>query len=174
MDALAGPYLASAALLVAAGASKVLDPMPLMRALMSVGLQVPRRLVQLGALGEVGLGVLAIGTGSRPAAAGVAISYAVFTGFVLVALRRGGVLASCGCFGKVDTPPTATHVAVTGVLAAVAAVVAVRPLGPVTDLLSASPWNGLPLLLATAAVAATTYLVLALLPTLSARARARA
>ena len=174
MDALAGPYLASAALLVAAGASKVLDPMPLMRALMSVGLQVPRRLVQLGALGEVALGVLAIVTGSRLAAAGVAFSYAVFTGFVLVALRRGGVLASCGCFGKVDTPPTATHVVVTGTLAAVAAAVAVRPLGPVTDLLADSPWNGLPLLLATAAVAATTYLVLALLPTLSARERVRA
>jgi hypothetical protein len=170
MDALAGPYLASAALLVAAGGAKVADPLPLMRALMSVGLRTPRRLVQLAAGGEAALGVVALATGSAAAAAGVALSYAVFTAFVLVALRRGGVLASCGCFGKVDTPPTATHVAVTGALAVVAAAVAVRPIGPLPELLAGSPWNGLPLLLSSAAVAMTAYLVLALLPTLRVRA----
>jgi hypothetical protein len=174
MDALAGPYLASAALLVAAGGAKVVDPLPLMRALMSVGRRTPRRLVQLAAAAEAGLGVAAVLTGSAVAAAGVALSYAVFTAFVLVALRRGGVLASCGCFGKVDTPPTATHVAVTGALAVVAAAVAVRPIGPLPELLAASPWNGLPLLVGSAAVAVTAYLVLALLPTLSSRARVRA
>ena len=169
MDALAGPYLASAALLVAAGAAKVLDPMPLMRALMSVGVRAPRRLVQVAAVAEAVLGLAAIATGSRIAAAGVALSYAAFTGFVLVALRRGGVLASCGCFGKADTPPTAGHVVVTAVLAAVAAGVAARPIGPLPDLLAASPWSGVPLLLATAAVGVTAYLVLALLPTLRVR-----
>ena len=173
MDALAGPYLASAALLVAAGVAKVRDPLPLMRALVSAG--VPSRpalspVVRTGAAAEVALGLVAIGTGSRLAAAGVALSYLAFTGFVLLVLRRGGVLSSCGCFGKADTPPTATHVALTGALAAVAAGVAARPIGPLPDLLAASPWNGLPLLLATAAVAATAYLVLALLPTLRVRA----
>lgn len=176
MDALAGPYLASAALLVAAGAAKLLDPLPLVRALRSAGL--PSRtalaapLVRLAALLEVVLGGLALVTGSALAAAGVAASYAAFTGFVLVALRRGGVLASCGCFGKADTPPTATHVVVTGALALVAAVVAVRPLGPLPGLLADAPGAGAPLLVATAAVAVTCYLVLALLPGLSPRARA--
>lgn len=168
MDALAGPYLASAALLVAAGGAKLRDPLPLMRALMSVGLRAPRRLVQVAAAGEAGLGGLAIATGSALAAAGVALSYAAFTAFVLVALRRGGVLASCGCFGKADTPPTAGHVAVTAGLAAVAAAVAARPVGPLGDLLSGSPWGGVPLLLSSAAVAVTAYLVLALLPGLKA------
>ncbi|TAL25362.1 MAG: hypothetical protein EPN99_01735 [Frankiales bacterium] len=173
MDALAGPYLASAALLVAAGAAKVRDPLPLMRALVTAG--VPSRpalapLVRTGAAVEIALGLVAIGTGHAVAAAGVALSYLAFTGFVLLAMTRGGVLASCGCFGKADTPPTRTHVTVTAALAAVAAVVAVRPLGPLPDLLATAPWNGLPLLLATAAVAATTYLVLALLPVLRVRA----
>ena len=172
MDALAGPYLASAALLVAAGAAKVRDPLPLMRALVSAG--VPSRpalapLVRVGAAVEIALGLLAIGTGSGIAAAGVALSYLAFTGFVLLALRRGGVLASCGCFGKADTPPTVLHVAVTGALALVAAVAAVRPLGSLPTLLASSPWNGLPLLLASAAVAVTTYLVLSLLPLLRVR-----
>ena len=169
MDALAGPYLASAALLVVAGGAKLIDPGPLVRALRSVGLPAPRLAVRAGAAAELALGAVAAVTGSALAAAGVALSYTAFTVFVLVALRRGGVLASCGCFGKADTPPTRTHVAVTGGLAAVAAAVAVRPVGPLPDLLAAQPGSGVPLLVASAAVAATAYLVLAVLPLLKAR-----
>lgn len=170
MDVLAGPYLAAAALLVAAGGAKLLDPLPLVRALRSVGLPASGGLVRVGAAAELLLGLSAAGTGARLPAAGVALSYAAFSAFVLVALRRGGVLASCGCFGKADTPPTATHVAVTVGLAAVAAAVAVRPLGALPDLLAAQPGRGVPLLVATGAVAVTAYLVLALLPLLKARA----
>ena len=169
MDALAGPYLASAALLVVAGGAKLVDPAPLVRALRSVGLPAPRLAVRAGAAGEVALGLAAALTGSALAAAGVALSYAAFTAFVLVALRRGGVLASCGCFGKADTPPTRTHVAVTAAFAGVAAAVAVRPIGPLPDLLAAQPGSGVPLLVAAAAVAGTAYLVLAVLPLLQAR-----
>ena len=170
MDALAGPYLAAAVLLVAAGGAKLLDPLPLVRALRSVGLPAPAFLVRVGAGVELALGLVAAVTGHGAAAIGVALSYAAFTAFVLVALTRGGVLASCGCFGKADTPPTATHAVVTGAFAAVAAAVAVQPYGSLPDLLASSPWSGVPLLLATAAVAATAYLVLALLPLLKARA----
>lgn len=170
MDALAGPYLAAAALLVAAGGAKLVDPLPLVRALRSVGLPACGPLVRAAAAAELLLGVLAAATGARPAALGVALSYAAFTAFVLVARRRGGVLASCGCFGKADTPPTRTHVALTAGLAAVAAAVAVRPLGALPDLLAAQPGRGVPLLVATAAVAVPAYLVLALLPLLKARA----
>ena len=169
MDALSGPYLASAALLVVAGGAKLVDPLPLVRALRSVGLPAPRLAVRVVAAGEAGLGLAAIVTGTALAAAGVAVSYAAFTGFVLLALRRGGVLASCGCFGKADTPPTLLHVAVTGALALVAAAVTTSPLGGLGALLAAQPGGGLPLLVATAAVAVTAYLVLALLPTLSVR-----
>lgn len=164
MDALAGPFLAAAVLLVAAGGAKLADPLPLVRALRSARLPAPASAVRAVAGAEVGLGLTALLTGARAAAVGVALSYAAFTGFVLLARRRGGVLASCGCFGKTDTPPTTTHVVVTAALAAVAGAVAVRPLGPVPDLLAGSPLGGLALLLATAAVAATGYLVLAVLP----------
>lgn len=168
MDALAGPYLASAALLVAAGGAKLSDPLPLVRALRSARLPAPAVAVRLVAAGEVLVGLVAVVTGSRAAAVVVALSYAAFTGFVVLARRRGGVLASCGCFGRADTPPTSTHVAVTAALAAVAATVAVRPLGPLGELLAGAPGGGLPLLVATAAVAVTAYLVLALLPLLQA------
>jgi len=167
VDPLAGPFLASAVLLVAAGGAKVADPLPLVRALRSARLPANRSLVRAFALLEVGLGLSAVLVGSRVAAAGIALSYAAFTGFVMLARRRGGVLASCGCFGKADTPPTTIHVITTGALAVVGAAVAVRPLGNLPDLLSAQPGGGLPLLIATAAVAGTAYLVLSLLPMLA-------
>ena len=168
MDALAGPYLASAALLVAAGVGKLVDPLPLVRALRSAHLPGSAALVRVLAAAEALLGLAAVVTGSRATAVLVAGSYAAFTAFVLLARRRGGVLASCGCFGKADTPPTTTHVAVTAALAAVAAAVAVRPLGGLTALLPQQPGSGVPLLVATGAVAATAYLVLAVLPLLRA------
>jgi hypothetical protein len=42
-------------------------------------------------------------------------------------LARGGVLGSCGCFGKPDTPATRTHAALTGAACLVALLVAVSP-----------------------------------------------
>ena len=168
MEALAGPFLASAALLVVAGAGKLRDPLPLARALRLAGLPVSVTGVRVGAVAELVLGLVALVTGSAVAAAGVAASYALFTGFVLLGLRRGTALASCGCFGSAETPPTWTHVALTGAMAVVAAAVAVRPLGTLPDLLSGAPGLGLPLLLATAAVAVTAYVVLAVLPLLAA------
>ncbi len=172
MLSLSGPFLAAALLLVAAGVLKVADPAPLVRALRSVGLRAPASAVRALAAGEAALGLAAVLTGSRVAAAGVALSYAAFTVFVAVALARGGVLASCGCFGKQDVPPTRAHIAVTAALALVATAVAVRPLGSLPTVLGAGPAEGLPLLVATAAVAATAYLVLAVPPPAAARATA--
>ncbi len=164
MDAVAGPFLAAASLLVAAGAGKVLDPQPLVRALRSARLPATPSLVRVFALGEVLLGLLAVVTGARAAAVGVALSYAAFSGFVLLARRRGGVLASCGCFGKDDTPPTMTHVVVTAGAAGSAAAVAARPIGVLTDVLAGRP----ELVLVTLALTVTAYLTLARLPLLTA------
>ena len=174
MPALAGPFLAAAALLALAGVTKVVDPRPLVRALRSVGLRVPAPLVRAGALAQTALGVVAAVTGWRVAAVLVALSYAAFTGFVLVALTRGGVLASCGCFGKQDVPPTRTHAALTGLLALAAAAVAVRPLGGLWGRLQEAPGTGAALLVATSALAALVYLALAVLPLLTAAPAARA
>jgi hypothetical protein len=174
MEALAGPFLASASLLVVAGAGKLRSPLALARALRLAGLPVTVPVVRAAAALEVLVGAAAIALGSAPAAAAVAASYAVFTGFVLLGLRRGGVLSSCGCFGAADTPPTWMHVAVTGAAALVAAAVALRPIGPLPPLLAGSPGLGVPLLATTAAVAVTAYVVLAVLPLLTwARTAAR-
>ena len=122
-----GPFLAAAALLVLAGVPKLKDPMPLVRALRSAGLPASRALVRVLAAAEVVVGVSAVVHPGRATAAAVAGSYLAFTGFVALTLRRGGVLGSCGCFGRPDTPPTAAHLAVTALLAGAAGALALVP-----------------------------------------------
>ena len=155
---LQGVVHAAAALLVLAGGQKLLDPLPLVRAARSIGVRLPRGAVRVGAAVEVAIGAAALVMGSRWTALALAASYAVFTGFVLTARLRGGVLASCGCFGKADVPPTLTHAVVTGAIAA-AALTGVPGSLPLTAAA----------LVTTAAVAATAYLVLAVLPLVQAR-----
>jgi hypothetical protein len=148
-----GLFLAAAALLVVAGAQKVLDPLPLVRAFRSTGLKVPALAVRVIAAGEVVIGIGSVIVGNGMA---VALSYLAFTAFVITARVRGGVLASCGCFGKADTPPTWLHAAVTTGLA-------------FGSLPGRSAAVDLALLVSAAAVAATAYLAMAVLPLVQAR-----
>lgn len=161
-DLAAGPYLAAAGLLVVAGVPKLSDPLPLVRALRTSGLPGSRPLVRGFALVEVAVGLWALVAPSRLSAALVAAAYLVFTAFVVRVLRRGGILGSCGCFGKPDTPATRTHAALTAAAALAAAAVAADPpasawSAPVGDLLAT---GGL-----AALVAFLAWQVMAVLPT---------
>ena len=126
-DLLAGPFLAAAGLLVVAGVPKVVDPLPLVRAVRGAGFPVHRHLVRGFAVAEVALGAWALLAPGRYAAGLVAAAYLAFTAFVARVLTRGGVLGSCGCFGKPDTPATRTHLALTALAALTAVAVAVDP-----------------------------------------------
>jgi Methylamine utilisation protein MauE len=126
-DLIAGPFLASAGLLVAAGLPKVRDPLPLVRALRAAGAPVHRLAVRVFAGGEVVLGVWALLSPGRVVALLVAAAYVVFSAFVALVLTRGGILGSCGCFGKPDTPATRTHLLLTSTAAATALAVAIDP-----------------------------------------------
>jgi hypothetical protein len=151
-----GPYLAAAVLLVLAGAAKVRDPGDLATAA-PVGPGIVRAL----AAGELVLGVLAIVRPSTATAALVALSYAAFATYVLWLRATGGPLATCGCFGAVDTAPTRTHVAVDLALAVSASVVAVGDVGGwLPDLLTGQPGGGWPLVGTAAAIALLAYGVL--------------
>lgn len=117
MNILAAPVWAGLALLVIAGAPKIVRPLDLMRALRLAGLRVPHVLVRAFGAAEVLIGVVGLATGNRVALALAAISYLGFAGFVAMALARKTPLSSCGCFGKTDTPPTRLHVVIVGLLA---------------------------------------------------------
>ena len=161
MHAVAGPYAAFALLLGVAGAMKAFSPLSTVRALRSAGLPATKFLVRAFGAGEVLVALAAwVVAGPIPAVL-VALSYAAFAGFVLLARRRGGSISSCGCFGKADTPPTWSHVFVNAGAAVLAVVAAVRPARSVLGELAHSPAAGVPFVLLVAVVAALGYLALA-------------
>src|SRR3954453_1353846 len=117
MGAWTAPLLIASLWLAVSGAPKSLDPTNTVGALRSVGVRVPRVAVRLFGAVETALGIATLITGARPLAVLVALSYAGFSGFVVVALSKGGAVSSCGCAGRADTPPTRAHLAVTAGLA---------------------------------------------------------
>jgi hypothetical protein len=123
----------SAALLALAGAQKLVDPAATAGALRALGLPSSPRLVRAGSAAEVALGTAAIVVGGPVLWMLVAVSYVAFGLFVLAALRAGTMIGSCGCFGREDTPPHPSHVALNGLLAAVAVAAAVSLDGAAID-----------------------------------------
>lgn len=144
MEALAGPFAIAAALLTAAGATKVVDPSMTAGALRRAGFKVPDVLVRAGALVELVLGTTALVVRSWALAAGVAVSYAAFAAFVLWALRTDRPVGTCGCFGKADTPPSGVHVGVNLSLAGFAAAVAVSGGVDLPAVVADQPLAGVP------------------------------
>ena len=103
------PFLAATVLLGAAGLAKAVRPGDTANALQAAQLPVGRNLVRIGSLVEVAVAVVALAVPGPVTAALVAAAYLMFTAFIVVALRRGWALSSCGCFGRSDSPPTRLH-----------------------------------------------------------------
>jgi hypothetical protein len=175
---LIGLYLIAAGLLAVAGTAKAARPDDTARALVALlpsppSFRLLRDVVRVGALAEAALGVVAFAFPRPATAALVAVSYCCFFGVVAYARRRGGPLATCGCFGRPDTPPTALHLVIDLVLAAAAAVVAAgAPVkGTLATQLAHQPWAGIPLLFVSAVGLWLTALALSALAALTAARR---
>ncbi len=171
------PFLVAAgALLVVAGVPKVRDPLPVVRALRSVGAAAPRPAARALAVVEVavGLGTLVAPVATEPfpvpaAALGVALLYAGFTAFVAVALAKGGVVESCGCLGRADTPPSLAHVLTTATFAIAAGLAAFAT--PSADAWwSRGPGTALAVAALAALLGLVAWVVLAVLPLVTAAA----
>lgn len=164
-----------AAVLVAlGGVAKALRPTDTANALRGVGLPIGPSAVRLGGAVELVIGASAIARGDRLGAALVAASYLLFAGFVTVALVRRAPLATCGCFGKADSPPSALHLVidVAAVLAALAVVI--DPGVGIADVVADQPLAGVPYLVLVATGVALAYAALTSLPRLMALARPEA
>jgi hypothetical protein len=156
--ALVGLALIAAGVLVAAGVAKAWRPDDTARALARRGPEGRaaqgsswrqwRRAVRAGALVEALVGLAALAAPGPVTVGLVALSYVAFSVVVLSALRRGGSLSSCGCFGRPDTPPTGVHLGLNLVLAGTSAAYALSVVGSRTLLavLDRQPWSGVPLL----------------------------
>jgi len=176
--ALVGIYLVAVGLLGFAGAAKFARPGDTARALAELSGHgnrrgVPMRILSPGVRVLAGLEAL-LGVGAlvfpiRPLAALVAASYLAFAGFVLYARAKGGVLATCGCFGSPDTPPTVLHAVIDLGLCAGAVGIAIAGVsGTIGGVLAHQPYHAVPLVVASALTAGLTFAVLSPLARLTA------
>lgn len=176
--ALVGIYLVAVGLLVVAGAAKAARPGDTARALAELSRRGQRRGIPVGTLSwavrllagaEAALGLAGLVVPTRTLAALVAVSYLSFAGFVLYARAQGGVLATCGCFGSPDTPPTILHAVVDLGLCAGGVGVAVAGVsGTLVGVLARQPFDGAPLVVASILTAGLAFAVLSPLARLNA------
>ncbi|MEO6467572.1 MAG: MauE/DoxX family redox-associated membrane protein [Acidimicrobiia bacterium] len=168
MGVWSGPFLIAAALLAAAGVAKTIDPTMTVGALRRFGIPVSSIAVRsLGAI-EAVLALAAAITGARALALAVAISYLLFSAFVVMARVRRLPIGSCGCFGRVDTPPSWIHVAVNLAAASIALGVAARDGGGLASTLDSQPLAGVPFLVLVAIGTYAAFTALTVVPQLEA------
>lgn len=112
MHPLSGPYLIGMIVLALGGLLKIVRPDDTTNAMRTMGFPSHRLLSRGMGVSEIGLAVGAVALPGPlfPILAG--ITYLAFAAFVVSALRRGIAIQSCGCFGRVDTPPSLSHVVV--------------------------------------------------------------
>ncbi len=113
MDAVTVLYASAAVLMVIAGAVKVIRPTAT-AALIEILGAFPRRpvagtpLARALGLAEITLGIAALLSDMAALRVVVGVLYVVFAAAVWRAISVGA--ESCGCFGRVDAPPTWLHV----------------------------------------------------------------
>jgi hypothetical protein len=147
VNVLAGPFAIAAALIVVGGALKALQPHDTANALAAMRLPHAPPVVRAGGAVEAVIGVGALVLGGPVFAALVAVSYLAFAAFVLAAIRAHVPIASCGCFGKADTPPSIVHVVIDLAAGVVAAAVAARSVDvSLAHVVDGQPLLGVPFL----------------------------
>jgi hypothetical protein len=160
------PFEVAAALLVAGGILKAARPADTARAVTAFGLPVPPALVRVAGGAEAAIAAVAFFTGHPLAVALVAASYVIFAGFVWSARRRRLPISSCGCFGRVDTPPSAVHLALNAAAALAAAVALAEGADGFGDVLRNQPLHGVPYTLLLVLGSWLSFLALTSLPRL--------
>ena len=101
-------YAAGSLLLVFAAVAKLVFPRPAADLLGVLGLPERTWVARLVGCAEFTLGLAALAVGGPFPAIAAAVVYSLFALVSLLAINRG--LASCGCFGQVDSPPSRIHV----------------------------------------------------------------
>jgi hypothetical protein len=174
MSVLVGPFAIAACLLAIAGVAKAAQPAATVGALAALRLPHRRWMVRAGGLAEAALACAALVTGNAVLAILVAVSYTGFALFVAAALSRGTPLSSCGCFGKVDTPPHPMHIALDLLAAGASIAVAVHGDASIRAVLTEQPMSGVPFSLLVVIGVAAAGLTMTTLPRTLAVARGRA
>jgi len=165
MNAATAFYASAAVLLVIAGVAKVARPATAAVLMEDLGapaggpLSGTRLALAFGVVeGVVGLAALVLEV--RAVAAVVGLLYAVFALTVLRAMAVGA--ASCGCFGRVEAPPSWYHV-IGNSLFAIAAFVAVSASSPL-EVMDSQPAGGVGFVVLVGVLAGLALVVFTALP----------
>ena len=161
-----GWFFLSAALLLVSGGAKLADPVPTSGALRVAGLASRVGVVYALAVAEIATGAAALLFGGTWAGWAVALLYGGFGSFVAIALHRRIPIASCGCFGKADTPPSLVHVFLNAAGLAGGLWAGLSHSPSLVSILGTQPLGGGPYLFFLAAGTYAAYLLLTLLPIL--------
>ncbi len=174
MHPLSGPLFVALVVLTLGGVLKIVRPDDTANAMRAMGLPSHRALVRSMGGAEVALGLSTLVWAMPILAFAVAVAYVAFAGFVLLALRRGLSIQSCGCFGRVDTPPSAAHLAVNLSAAATAVGWAVTADRSFVSQLGDHLAEGIPLLVLSLVGVYLVYVALTAFPETMAEVRRRA
>lgn len=158
-------FAVTAGLLVVSGRSKLLNPAPTLGALDAAGIATERPVATYLGVAEIAAGLAGLLVGSGIGAVPVGVLYLGFAGFVAMALARGWPIQSCGCFARIDTPPTWAHLAFDLAAAAGAVVQVVTRAPSPLDAALGLGWRGVLLTAAVVAGVAAAYHLVFVLPT---------
>jgi hypothetical protein len=136
----AGPFYASAGILVVSGMAQVRSPRPAAAALFAAGLPVAAWAIRVLAAGEIVLGLAAILRPTPPVALAVAGAYVCFAAAASLFLWSPQV-RSCGCLGDRTVPPSVLHVALNLAAAAFAVAAAVTRVASLPSTVVALGWS---------------------------------
>jgi hypothetical protein len=146
-------------LLVTAGGAKLVRPGETALALSRAGLPFGRRAVRAGAVAEMLIGAAAVAWPGPISGLLVGLSYAGFAIFVVLAVRRGWALSSCGCFGRADARPTYLHAGLDAAAALAAVGWAVAAPHRLSAVFAHQPGAGVPLSLLSLVIAGLAYAI---------------
>ena len=153
-----------AGVLVVGGVAKLRDPAATTPMLGALGL--PSRTSVARALGaiELGVGLATFLAGGPLFAAVTAVLFAGFTVSILRLRATTDGAVSCGCFGRASAPPSAVHVTVDAVAAAIAALAAVTVAPGFTGMRPDLPGAGVAYLLVVAVAVGLAVALMTALP----------
>jgi hypothetical protein len=160
--------------LVAGGVAKTLRPAGTERALSAAHLPSGAGIVRTLGSAEAAIGVAFLVAPGRTTGALVAGAYLAFAAFIMYLLLGRVAVASCGCAGERDLPPSWLHVVLDGIAAAGASAVLVAPEPPrAVWSFAAGQLAGVPFLFGLALVAWLAVMVVAYVPTMFGSYRGR-
>lgn len=173
MHPLSGPYLIAMSVLALGGLLKVVRPADTANAMRAMNLPASEGLARLMGIGEISIafGAVIVPGPVLPTVAGLA--YIAFTMFVAAALLRRIPIQSCGCFGRVDTPPSLAHVVVNLAAATTAFAFAATAHQTIASQLSEHAKEAVPLLALSGVGVYLVYAALTALPETLAEVRNR-